>query len=761
MNPQETPTPQESNLPLDYQGIIRALRELSQAGPTAIKENEELYKKLTSMLADMLNKASKEQENITKVMGLLQKDKDILARQIEERKNAKRPTEEEFIEMAGTNDPLELAEFIEEWEKKNKEELDNLIGEHSILVRKLDQLEVISKTPESILKVVESLEKGDVLNEKQLEAIQDLIKISTLNSEKLEKVKKNIDIQTMDADYARKFFQSLPEKIGEQLKSFSSLGQEMFGNEMMDLITKVGTLSKGVLQRGLNLKKFGQEMNERWARTKAIFMNFGQFGKGLKEGLGLGVSGEFASLVDANKKRNEVMKGIEKSTDETSIASKELTKAALDSNSIYTHDTHLERFLTKQNSEQKVKTSIRETLSKRWQGFMKRHFAFQNSVLLEQLKTSKFANWLSKNNFFSLMKTIGKGGLFAGLLQNISGLLGGAGLLGAFKGVLGKILTLGKGAIGAAAILGTAFDVGSNIINAVDVWKNPDSTTEQKGAATGRAVGSGAGAIAGGILGSFAGPLGTTVGIYIGNKVGGFVGEWVGEKIAPSVSRLWDSTKEFFANFGTHLSDLGSKVSSVFSSAWDSLKNIVSSGWDAVKNTGLNVIDKMSNFFSEKKEKIVNAYESKGIFASAWESIKLVNPIASIGEKAYEKSKDFISNFLGKEKDTQRITTTNDIVQVLNTNLTKEKAIPAPSVSVANKPKETPSEGLGNKLEALQEIQKAGANEFKEGMNKVVEAIQNIAIPAPIVTGQNIQANVPSDIDSLGILMKNKIWGTS
>lgn len=64
-------------------------------------------------------------------------------------------------------------------------------------------------------------------------------------------------------------------------------------------------------------------------------------------------------------------------------------------------------------------------------------------------------------------------------------------------------------------------------------------------------------------------------------------------------------------------------------------------------------------------------------------------------------------------------------------------------------------ENLGGRLDSLVSLQEGAAKLLTNGFGSVVAAIQSI--PQPIIQTDHNRANIPSDIDSMGILMTNKI----
>lgn len=145
---------------------------------------------------------------------------------------------------------------------------------------------------------------------------------------------------------------------------------EMFGSELMGLISKVGSGTKAVAQRLLNPGAMVAEATERFGTLKDMFSSPASALSGLKEGLGLGVTGAFAERAKAGQTRIDTMRGVLGSGDtglgrasvdvaeNTGVTADELTRltdAALDNSTIYVHDTHVEDVLKNQQLANRIK----------------------------------------------------------------------------------------------------------------------------------------------------------------------------------------------------------------------------------------------------------------------------------------------------------------------------------------------------------------------------------------------------------------------
>lgn len=98
---------------------------------------------------------------------------------------------------------------------------------------------------------------------------------------------------------------------------------------------------------------------------------------------------------------------------------------------------------------------------------MRRNLRESSERGIEHLKTSKLANFLSKDNFFKMSKLFGKGGFLGTALNGLMSMFGGSGgMLGLLRTIGGGLLKVAGPLIGVAAAAGTIYDVGSNIYDA-------------------------------------------------------------------------------------------------------------------------------------------------------------------------------------------------------------------------------------------------------------------------------------------------------
>ena len=139
--------------------------------------------------------------------------------------------------------------------------------------------------------------------------------------------------------------------------------------------------------------------------------------------------------------------------------------------------------------------------------------------------------------------------------------------------------------------------------------------------------------------------------------------------------------------------------------------------------------------------------------------LKETNPILKFGSESADKASNWIRNLFNNDTETTRITNAQDTKALLSNTSYAQAELSAINTTWAPTATEKApiSEGLGSKFDNFAEQQAKATGAFSSGMTSLLEAIQGIRIPAPIIQGQNIPSNIPSDIDALGMLMTNKI----